>query len=241
MTCECRTCGKVTDQDIQMAEDIARLMVGRNRHKGLCEECSEKIRTNTEACLRDLRIEDNLLNSGIEAEFSGTWNSKKGNRDLANAIRENSGKHLFVVGEYGVGKTRCTCVNLERQIRAGKRGKYYEFNELAHKYSKTFKDGEEAPKEFIARLFRRRDIVIIDDLCKKEKLAKTAAEFCYELLNHIYAAAIPCRVWITSNTVPAELHKKFESRDLASAVASRIDRLHDAGKLVMIKAEDLEK
>ena len=34
-----------------------------------------------------------------------------------NAIRINSDKHLFVVGEYGAGKSSCTSVNLERHIR----------------------------------------------------------------------------------------------------------------------------
>ena len=236
----CPHCGKVTTTDLVVDEFVAQLMVGRCNSNSACTECAGKIKAAKEESMRLARIEENLRTSGIGEKFLGKWDPAIGNRKLANAIRENSGKHLFVVGAYGAGKTSCTSVNLERQIKAGKRGKYYKFNHLAHDYSQSFSKGETAPKDFIAGIFRY-DVVVIDDLCKKETVSKTAAEFCYELLDYIYEHDVKCRVWFTSNITPAKLHTKFESQDLASAVASRIDRLHNAGQLVLIKAEDFAK
>jgi DNA replication protein DnaC len=181
-----------------------------------------------------------LLNSGIGKTFLGTWDSAIGNRQLANSIRQNADKHLFVVGEYGAGKSRAACVNLERIIKAGKRGKYYKFNELARQYAKSLASDDKSPERLFAAVLRH-DVIIVDDLCKKEQVSKSAAEFCYEFLDYIYEHDVKCRVWFTSNITPAKLHTKFESQDLASAVASRIDRLHNAGQLVLIKAEDLGK
>lgn len=236
----CPHCGKVTTTDLVVDDFVAQLMVGRCNGKSPCEGCSDKLKAAENARLAQARIEENLRTSGIGEKFLGKWDPAIGNRKLANAIRENVAKHLFVVGAYGAGKTSCTSVNLERLIKAGKNGKYYKFNHLAQRYAKTFADGEKAPERFIAAILRH-DVVVIDDLCKKEVISKTAAEFCYELLDYIYEHDVKCRVWFTSNITPAKLSTKFESQDLASAVASRIDRLHNAGELVMIKAEDFEK
>lgn len=237
---ECPHCNAVTDTDLEVDNFIAQLMVGRSNSKSACVDCAEKIKAAENIRMAQMRIEENLRNSGIGEKFLGKWDPAIGNRKLANAIRENAGKHLFVVGAYGAGKTSCTSVNLERQIKAGKNGKYYKFNHLAQRYAQTFADGEKAPERFIAAILRH-DVVVIDDLAKKEKVTKTAAEFCYELFDYIYEHDVKCRVWFTSNITPARLHTKFESQDLASAVASRIDRLYNAGQLVLIKAEDLEK
>ncbi len=235
---ECGHCGKVTEQDLEVDNFVAQILLSKSNSKNLCGDCAEIIKNAENAKLRELRIEENLRKSGIGAQFLGCWDSTKGNRKLANAIRINSDKHLFVVGEYGAGKSSCTSVNLERHIRAEKNCKFYKFNELAQQYSKTFVEGEQAPKDFIKSILRH-DIIVIDDVCKRDRIKNTAAEFCYELLDYIYEHNVRCRVWFTSNVLPAHLQRKFESKDLASAVASRIDRLHDAGKLVLIKAEDL--
>jgi DNA replication protein DnaC len=237
---QCPECGKVTETDLQVDNFVAQLMVGRSSSKHACHECADKKKAEENIRLAQLRVEDNLRNSGIGEEFLGTWDSTIGNRQLANAIRQNVNRHLFIVGEYGVGKSRSACVNLERLIKAGKRGKYHKFNELAREYAKVLKEDDNAPKRLFAEVLRD-DVIIVDDLCKKEQVSRSAAEFCYEFLDYIYEHDVKCRVWFTSNHLPSHLHRKFESKDLASAVASRLDRLHDAGKLVLIKAEDLGK
>ena len=230
----CCQCGAETDTRQEIPAWCAKMLKTETQH--LCPGCADAKKAESNARNSAARISEALRCSGIEAEFLGTWDSEIGNRDLANAMRANADKHLFVVGEHGSGKTRCVCVNLERIIRQGKRGKCYRFNKLANDYSKTFAQGEIAPDAFIDQLLRC-DVLVIDDICKKERIRNTAAEFAYEMMDKIYASNTACRVWFTSNTVPAELNKKFDSKDIAAAVSSRIDRLHDAGKLKLIKAD----
>ena len=233
---ECRYCGKVSDSEIELDEFAATLMLGCTSGKAACPECAARIKEEENSKLAAARLEEYLRTSGIESEFLGTWDSNKGNCNLANAIRNNADKHLFIVGEYNTGKTRCACVNLERQIKLGKKGKCYQFSKLAYQYSQMFAKGETSPDDFVKRLVNTADIVVIDDLCKR-KVTQTAAEFLYDLLDTIYSSTPRCRLWITSNIMPKHLDKKFESLDLVSAVASRIDRLHDAGKLKLVKAD----
>ena len=202
----CCFCGLET-QTTQMVDVWVASLIKERDTKFACKACAEKIKRVQENEALVMKAEINLRESGIPDNFL-EWDSSKGNKDLANAIRLEHQKNLYVNGFYGTCKTRALCANLIRRIKSGEKGKYVRFGTLANQYQKCFTKGEYAPEAFVKSILKT-DILLIDDVGKR-KITQTAGELLYEILDRIYAGDTKCRIWITCNADLKSFVRKFE-------------------------------
>lgn len=229
----CYLCGKETNTSQEVDAWIAEWFEN-TESKHACPDCAEKIRQAQLLEQQAMLIENRIAGCGVPDNFR-EWDSAKGNKELANAIRCECGKSLYISGHYGTCKTRAACANLLRRIKSGQLGKFVRFGEIANRYQHSFSKGENAPDYYIDSLLDS-DILLIDDVGKR-KITQTAGELLYEIFDRIYAGDTRCRVWLTSNAELRAFAYKFENEDVGNAVLSRIDRLIGDGKMANITAE----
>lgn len=230
---ECPHCGKVADTNLEVDNFVAQILLARDKSSNCCSDCAKAIRD--ERFARDLAANTQVTidESGIPADFLN-WDHQKGNNTLANAIRTNAKKSLFIQGHYATGKSRAACANLKRQIEFGKTGKFVRFGDIANRYARTFSNGETEPDRFIENLLKA-NFLVIDDLGKR-RITQTAGELLFGILDRIYSGESKCRIWITSNIAVRDLASKFDSTDSGDAVVSRIDRMVKDRKMGVITA-----
>lgn len=229
----CYLCGKETFTTQEVDSWIAS-WIDCTESKHACPDCMEKVKEAQRLEQQAMLIEDRIARCGIPDNFR-EWDSAKGNKDLANAIRCESGKSLYISGHYNTCKTRAACANMLRRIKSGEIAKYVRFGEIVGRYQRSFANGDKAPEYCIDSILDA-DLLLIDDVGKR-RITQTAGELLYEIYDRIYSGDTRCRVWVTSNTDLKAFVHKFENEDVGNAVISRIDRLIGEGKMANIRSE----
>ena len=235
----CPRCGKTEDQTVPVPDFAVDIMKGGNT-QNFCEACyEENQRIKLEECQR-MQAEANALAlqslHQLPPELC-TWDSQKGDNNLALEIQQNRAKHLFIGGENDRCKTRAAAINLLGLAKRGHRCRFYRFTDLSRDYAKVCKSESEKTSEFIKELLTF-DLLMIDDIAKR-RITETAGELLFDLVDSIYLGYSGTRVWMTSNVNLSGLRNRFENRDTGNAFASRLDRMIGDGK--MIKIELIEK
>lgn len=189
---------------------------------------------------RDLEERKHIANAeaqrieatGVKAEFRN-YDMARANIQMFDWIQKHTGTNMLVISEVNSGKTRAMCEVLLEESRCGARCRYMEFGTLAAVYSGEKKESTSSAQRLIKRILDY-DILILDDI-DKVKLTETTGELLYKILNEVYSGGTKARIWLTCNHSGQELMSKFEVKDQAAAVLSRIERMNNDGRFAVKK------
>lgn len=234
----CPMCGKVEDQTVEVPEFAREFLKGGNT-ENFCEMCHVKYAEMQKAQYEKNRRDMLLENSGIPKDFLN-WDKEKGNSELARQILNNNKLSLFVGGKNNCCKTRATAYNLKLSIiKEGKDCCFVRFSDLAAGYARVCKLNSENSSQYIRELLQH-DILLIDDIGKR-RITETAGELLYDLFDLVYSGEYSTLLWVTSNKSLEDLAEAFADGDIGDAVVSRIDRMIESGRMVMIEATEKAK
>lgn len=197
-----------------------------------CDSCAEAIKAKELIAAAAAKQKNIVDESNIPEEFCN-WDPIVGNNNLARFIRDHREQSILLFGDFNVGKSRSCAYNLLLEVKEGRSGQFLKFKEALDRYSSLRQDSCAAALDYMRRL-AALDLLVLDDFGKRT-LNETAGEFAYDLINRFYEGK--GRIWITSNDQSlAHMMQKFSNQDTGAAVASRIDRMVDANRMIIKEA-----
>lgn len=233
----CCRCGKVEEGEIEVLPDSKLNPLNTD---SLCTDCYAAQQADWALAIerkrQEIRERAKLDMHKIPEDLL-YWDTRLGNRALANTIKSNRDKCLFICGGYGTGKTRAAAANLAR-LADNHAVRFYRWSDLARQYAELCKSESEKSSEFIKEL-AQWEVLLIDDIGKK-RLTENASELLFDLLDKVYLGQSRCRIWLTCNKDLLGVKRLFVNPDVGNAFVSRIDRMIDEGKLVKIEAAQCE-
>lgn len=224
----CPECGKEMVRTVTLPADF---QIFRDGDQMICVPCGNARQAHIEQQRIEIEKQSRLIATGVKPEFF-VYDFSKANREMFSWIKQNTETNMLVISEVNTGKTRAMCKALLDENNSGLRCRYMEFGTLSAIYSGEKKESTTAAQRFINRIVGSYDILILDDI-DKVKLTETTGELLYKILNAVYSRSAKIRLWMTCNHSGQELMNKFEIRDQAAAVLSRIERMSDDGRFAV--------
>lgn len=223
----CQFCGFTGTAELEVYESIGRGIT--LKEISICDDCGEKRRNAEYLAAAADRWRQLAIAAGVP-EKRLDWDKSKGNVDLMKFLWNNRNRSCTVLGDYGCGKTWALCGAIGAILRDSpmRRVRFWNFNDLAAKYSSLLTTSLSAAEDFRRDLVNY-DLLVIDDFGKK-RLNATALDFFYSVVNRIYEQE--GKIWISYNVPPSILIPKCEDQDIAMAIFDRLRRMNVDGALV---------
>ena len=134
--------------------------------------------------------------------------------------------HLYIAGDYGIGKTRAICHVLGKVMERGKKCRYITCNDLLSSYgTMSSSDGKVRADRWLASLLHC-EILAVDDLGKRN-LSFAGCEALYNLLNYRYSGVGggTAMIYLSANLSARDIVAKFQDEDTGQAFYSRLGRM----------------
>ena len=197
-----------------------------------CDECAAKLDAEHKAQMERVRVADMLIAGNIPQEFI-SWNAALAapiGRALRKFAVDNLSRSMWITSDTGSGKSRALCVAAVYAIKAGRRVRYLNWEQL------SLQIGAMTDRELVTYrkwLISGIDVVIIDDVgAGNDKLYGSQTRFLYWLFDTAYLSCGKLDIWVASNVTGNQM--QYWDEATGQRFSSRVKRMVKGRRLAFI-------
>lgn len=197
-----------------------------------CDECAAKLDAEHKAQAERERVADMLIAGNIPQEFVA-WNAALATptgRALRKFAVENLSRSMWLTSNTGSGKSRALCVAAVYAIKAGRRVRYLNWEQL------SLQVGAMNDRELVAYrkwLTNGIDVVIVDDVAAgAAKITAEESRLLYWLFDTAYLSGGKLDIWVASNVTGHQM--QYDDPSTGQRFSSRVKRMAKDNRLAFI-------